>query len=215
MHSLASWRLFEKHLSLSTDILGIEFLCLLVTQLQQTLRAHLLLLLAYYVWNLQCSCSRTLRIWEDMKLRNRQALQELIALLKTLWSFTATTHHYVYTDEGIRHLLLDEIHLMGKERLVITAMHQLQNLIASALQRNMEVRHEGTALCTVSNEIIITEIRFQTGDAITLDTLHLVHRLHKIQESLMGSLTEITDVHTGDDNLLTPLSCSLLTLSHQ
>ena len=29
-------------------------------QLQQTLRAHLLLLLVYYVWNLQCSCSRTL-----------------------------------------------------------------------------------------------------------------------------------------------------------
>ena len=150
-----------------------------------------------------------------MELGNRQTLQELITFLKTLWSFTATAHHYVYTDEGIRHLLLDEIHLMGKERLVITAMHQLQHLIASALQRNMEVRHEGTTLCAIGNEIIITKIRFQTGDAKTLDTLHLVHRLHKIQESLMGSLTEITDVHTGDDNLLTSLSCSLLTLSHQ
>ncbi len=157
MHSLASWRLLEEHLSLGTDILGIELLGLLVAQLQQTLRAHLLLLLAYHVWNLQGSCSWTLGIWEHMELRNRQTLQELIAFLKALRSFTTTAHHHIYTDKGIRHLLLDQVHLMGEERLVVTAVHQLQHLIASALQGNMEVRHEGTALGTIGNEVVITE----------------------------------------------------------
>ena len=76
---------------------------------------------------------------------------------------------------------------MGEERLVVTAVHQLKHLVASALQRNMEVRHEGTALGTVGDEVIIAEIRLQTGDTVTLDAFHLVHRLHKVEEPLMGS----------------------------
>ncbi len=35
MHRLASWRLLKEHLSLGTDVLGIELLGLLVAQLQQ------------------------------------------------------------------------------------------------------------------------------------------------------------------------------------
>lgn len=37
MHRLASWRLLEEHLSLGTDVLGIELLSLLVAQLKETL----------------------------------------------------------------------------------------------------------------------------------------------------------------------------------
>ncbi len=59
------------------------------------------------------------------------------------------------------------------------------------------------------------KIWFQTGDTITLDTFHLVHRLHKVEETLMGGLSEVTDVHTGNHDFLTAFSCRLLTLSHQ
>ena len=215
MHCLASWRLLEEHLSLGTDVLGIELLSLLVAQLQETLGAQLLLLLIYHVWNLQGCCSRTLGVWEHVELRNRQALQELIALLEALRSFTTTAHHHIYADKRIRHLLLNQVHLVGEERLVVTAVHQLKHLIASALQRNMEVRHEGTALGTVGDEVIIAEIRFQTGDTVTLDAFHLVHRLHKVEEPLMGGLSEITDVHTGNHDFLAALSCRLLALSHE
>ena len=48
MHCLASWRLFEENLSLNTDVLGIEFLRLLIAQLQQSLGALLLLLLGIF-----------------------------------------------------------------------------------------------------------------------------------------------------------------------
>ena len=104
---------------------------------------------------------------------------------------------------------------MGEERLVVTAVHQLENLVASALQWDMEVRHEGTALGAVGNEVIITEIRLQTGDAVTLDSFHLVHRLHKVEEALVGGLSKVTDVHTGNHDFLAALSCRLLTLSHE
>ena len=215
MHCLASWRLFEENLSLSTDVLGIEFLRLLIAQLQQSLGALLLLLLVNHIRNLQGSRARTLRIREDVKLGNRQTLQELIAFFKTLRSFAATAHHHINTDKRIRHFLLDKIHLVGKKRLVVTAVHQLEHLIASALQRNVEMRHKGTALGTILYEIIITEIRLQTRDAVTLDSFYLIHRLDKVDESLVGSLTEISDIHTGNDDFLTAFSSRLLTLSHK
>ena len=150
-----------------------------------------------------------------MKLGNRQTFQELIAFFKTLRSFAATAHHHIDTDKRIRHLLLDKIHLVGKERLVVTAVHQLEHLIASALQRNVEMRHKGTALGTILYEIIITEIRLQTRDAVTFDSFYLIHRLDKVDESLVGSLTEIADIHTGNDDFLTAFSSRLLTLSHK
>ena len=215
MHCLASWRLFEENLSLCTDILGIEFLRLLIAQLQQSLRALLLLLLVNHIRNLQGSRARTLRIREDVKLGNRQTLQKLIAFFKTLRSFAATAHHHIDTDKRIRHFLLDKIHLVGKERLVVTAVHQLEHLIASALQRNVEMRHKSTALGTILYEIIITEIRLQTRDAVTLDSFYLIHRLDKVDESLVGSLTEIANIHTGNDDFLTAFSSRLLTLSHK
>ena len=215
MHCLASWRLLEENLSLCTDVLGIEFLRLLIAQLQQSLGALLLLLLVNHIRNLQGSRARTLRIREDVKLGNRQTLQELIAFFKTLRSFAATTHHHINTDKRIRHFLLDKIHLVGKERLVVTTVHQLEHLIASALQRNVEMRHKSTALGTILYEIIITEIRLQTRDAVTLDSFYLIHRLDKVDESLVGSLTEITDIHTGNDDFLTAFSSRLLTLSHK
>ena len=215
MHCLASWRLFEENLSLCTDVLSIEFLRLLIAQLQQSLGALLLLLLVNHIRNLQGSRARTLRIREDVKLGNRQTLQKLIAFFKTLRSFAATAHHHIDTDKRIRHLLLDKIHLVGKERLVVTTVHQLEHLIASALQRNVEMRHKGTALGTILYEIIITEIRLQTRDAVTLDSFYLIHRLDKVDESLVGSLTEITDIHTGNDDFLTAFSSRLLTLSHK
>ena len=215
MHCLASWRLFEENLSLSTDVLGIEFLRLLITQLKETLGALLLLFLVNHIRNLQGSRARTLRIREDVKLGNRQTLQELIAFFKTLRSFAATAHHHIDTDKRIRHFLLDKIHLVGKERLVVTTVHQIEHLIASALQRNVEMRHKGTALGTILYEIIITEIRLQTRDAVTLDSFYLIHRLDKVDESLVGSLTEIADIHTGNDDFLTAFSSRLLTLSHK
>ena len=215
MHCLASWRLFEENLSLCTDVLSIEFLRLLIAQLQQSLGTLLLLLLVNHIRNLQGSRARTLRIREDVKLGNRQTLQKLIAFFKTLRSFTATAHHHINTDKRIRHFLLDKIHLVSKERLVVTTVHQLEHLIASALQRNVKMRHEGTALGTILYEIIITEIRLQTRDAVTLDSFDLIHRLDKVDESLMGGLSEITDIHTGNDDFLTAFSSRLLTLSHK
>ena len=215
MHCLASWRLFEENLSLCTDVLSIEFLRLLIAQLQQSLGTLLLLLLVNHIGNLQGSRARTLRIREDMKLGNRQTFQELIAFFKTLRSFAATAHHHIDTDKRIRHFLLDKIHLVGKERLVVTTVHQLEHLIASALQRNVEMRHKSSALGTILYEIIITEIRLQTRDAVTLDSFYLIHRLDKVDESLVGSLAEIADIHTGNDDFLTAFSSRLLTLSHK
>ena len=104
---------------------------------------------------------------------------------------------------------------MSKQRLVITTVHQLEHLITTTLQWDMEMRHEGTALGTIIYQVIIAEIWLQTGDAIALDALHLIQGLHQVDETLMGSLSEVTDVDTRDNNFLSSLLGSLLSLLYQ
>ena len=150
-----------------------------------------------------------------MELGNRQGLQELITFLKALRRFTTTAYHHVNPDESIRHLLLDQLNLMSKESLIITAMHQLENLIATALQRYVEMRHESPALGTIFDEIIITEVWLQTGNSVSLDALYSIKSLHQIQKALMSCLTEISDIHASNNDFLTSLTGSLLRLFYK
>ena len=215
MHRLASECLLEEHFCLRADVPGIELLRLLVAQLEQALGAQFLVLVAHHIGNAQCSRARSLGIGEHVQLGDRQTLQELIALLEALGRLSPAPHHHVHADEGIGHLLLDEHHLVGEERLVVAAVHQLQHLIAATLQRDVEVGHEGTAPGTISYQFIIAEIRLQTRDAVTPNALHLVQSLHQVEEILVGGLSEVADVHAGEHYFLATLSCSLLRLLHE
>ena len=72
-------------------VMGIESLCLFIAQFQETLRAKFLVLIAHYIRNLQSRRTRAFRIWKDVQLGDRQALQELIAFLEALRCLTTTS----------------------------------------------------------------------------------------------------------------------------
>ena len=49
---------------------------------------------------------------------------------------------HIHADAGMRHAFLDPRHAFGIECCVITAAHALQDHIAAALQRHVEMRRE-------------------------------------------------------------------------
>ena len=104
---------------------------------------------------------------------------------------------------------------MGKQCCIIPAVHQFQHLITTALQRDMEMRHERTGVRTVVYQFIRQQVGFQTADTEPLDALHLIECLHQIQTRLTGCPTEITNVDTRQHDFLSPFLCRLFCLCHQ
>ena len=77
------------------------------------------------------------------------------------------------------------------------------------------MRHEGTALGAVLDELVRNQIGFERADAVTLNALYPIERLNQVDKLLAGSLTKVADVHTGEHNLLTTLGSGLLGLRYQ
>ena len=94
-------------------------------------------------------------------------------------------------------------------------VHQFQHRIATALQRNMVMRHKSPALCTVVYQLGAQQVGFQTTDTITLNTFNGIQCLHQIDEFLACRLAEVTNVHTRQHNLLTTFAGGFLSLCHQ
>ena len=95
------------------------------------------------------------------------------------------------------------------------AMHQFQDRIAATLQRDMVMRHKGTALCTIVYQLITQQVGFQTADTIALNTFYGIQSLHQIQKALTRRLAKISNVHTRQHNFLATLTCSFLGLGYQ
>ena len=140
-----------------------------------------------------------------MKLRHVKLIQEVISLLKALRRLTPTAHHHIDTDKGIGHQGLDPMNLISKELTVVMAMHELQYRVAATLQGNVEMRHERTAAAAELDKLVTKQVRLQRTDAVTADTLHIVKSLHQIKKLLTSGLSEISDVHTRQYNLLATL----------
>ena len=149
-----------------------------------------------------------------MKLGYIQTFQELVCLIEVFFRLSSSTHNHIYPDERMRHHFLDFLNLMSEQSRIVTSTHQLQHLITTTLQRNMEVWHECTGLGYVFNDFIGQQVRFNGRDTITFDTFHLVKRLHQIEEGFSGSLSKVADVHPGNDYFLTAFGCCLTGLRY-
>ena len=149
-----------------------------------------------------------------MKLGHIQAFQEFVGLIEVFFRLSSSTHNHIYPDERMRHHFLDFLNLMSEQSRIVTTTHQLQHLITSTLQRNMEVWHECTGLGYVFNDFIGQQVRFNGRDTITFDTFHLVKRLHQIEEGFSGSLPKVANVHTSNDYFLTAFGSCLTGLRY-
>ena len=104
---------------------------------------------------------------------------------------------------------------MGEEGRVVAAVHEPEHLVASALQRYVEMRHEGTAGGTVVDERIIYEVRLQTADAEPVYPLHPIELPHEVEERLTRLFAEITDVDSGDHDFTSALFGRFLCQRHE
>ena len=154
MHRLTSGSFLQQHLSLLPDMSPVKSLRLLIRQVQQPLRAQLLVLIAHRVGNTQGRCPWALGIWEHVQLRHVQPVEKCVCLLKTLRRLTSTAHHHVDSDERIRHQRLNPVDLVSKQLRIVVPVHQLQHCVAATLQRDMEVRHKRAALGTIGNQLV-------------------------------------------------------------
>ena len=94
-------------------------------------------------------------------------------------------------------------------------VHQFQHGVTPTLQRNVEVRHKSPALCTIVNQFIRQQIRFQRTDPVAADTLHPIECFHKVDKPFTCRLAKIADVHASQYDFLTAFLRSLLSLLHQ
>src|SRR5574344_1961524 len=95
------------------------------------------------------------------------------------------------------------------------AMHQLQHGVASALQRDMEMRHEGPATCAILYEFVGGKVRFETADTVSLYSLHLVEFSDEVDKLLACGFPEVSDVHTCEYYLSSTLLDGLPCLCHE
>ena len=202
VHGLSACGFLEEHFLFRADILLIEADALLLAEVEQLLAALLFVSVCHYVRDAQGCGSGTFAVREYVQLGDVHGRKEAETLLEALLCLSTTTHHNVHADEGIGHAALNEFYLVSEKLLVITAMHQSEHLIAAALERNMEVGHKGTALCTEVDKLVREQVWLHAADAITLNALHAVKGFHQVEEALAGGLAEVADVNASEHNLL-------------
>ena len=215
MHRCAGLRLLHQHHGFPADVRSIESTGLLIGKREEQLATAILLFGRHHMVYLQRLRAGTLGVAEHMQLGNIKSLQELVGSVEVFFRLATGTHDDIHPDKGMRHHFLDLPYLVSEQGSVVPTAHELQHLVASALQRDVEVRHERTGAGHIVDDFIGKQVRFDGRDAITLNALYGIQRLDQIEERLAGGLPEIADVHTGNDNLLASFGHSLTGLCHQ
>ena len=109
-----------------------------------------------------------------MELRDGQRPDEALGLIEEFGRLAACAHDDIDTDEGVGHQLAHARYLIIKECRVVATVHQSQHLVAARLQRDMEMRHEGTAAGAELQHLVRQQVGFDAGDAVALDAFDLV-----------------------------------------
>src|SRR5689334_20263971 len=79
------------------------------------------------------------RVRENMKVSERQVLDETAVFLKEFVGFTGESYHYVGADGRVWHGFMNLANLFRVVPRAIFAMHPAQNAVTAGLQRNMRV----------------------------------------------------------------------------
>ena len=98
--------------------------------------------LVYDVWDFQRHRVGTFGVGEHVQSSDVEAVDKRARILKNLRSFAAHTRNKIHSDESVRDKAFNCSHLVGKQLTVVVAAHQFQHLVASRLERDVEMRHE-------------------------------------------------------------------------
>ena len=103
----------------------------------------------------------------------------------------------------------------GKELAVVAPVHDFQNLIAAALEGNMEMGCEMAAMFYELNHIVRQQVRFARRDAVAHLARNHVERSKQVDKCLTSSAPEIADIDARQHDLFRPLIDCLLRHLHR
>lgn len=169
--------------------------------MEYALAALVLVLWCDYVWYVEGFGAGAFAVAEDVVLCYGEACHELVCLVEELLGFASGADDGVDADEGVGDALEDVLYFGAKECCVVAAVHELEYLVAAALQWYMEVWHEGSALGAEPDDVWCEEVGFDAGDAVALYALDLIECLEEIEEGFACGASEVADVDAGDDYL--------------
>src|SRR5688500_19902637 len=81
-----------------------------------------------------------------MEIGNIKGMKKFKSLIKIFFSFSRKTDNHIHTDTAVRHKSFDKCYFFSVQFAPVSAPHQPQYFIAAALQGNMKMRHELSAV---------------------------------------------------------------------
>ena len=187
----------------------------LVAQREHLLAALVFLFGRHLARDVESLRAGTLAVAEHVVLADRQRLHESKRLGKEFVCLAAHAHDDIHADEGVGDVCPDFLYLLPEEPRVVVSVHEAQHLVAAALERDVEVRHESPAIGAEADDFFRQEVRFDAADAVALDAFHLVEGTKQVDEPLARRLSEVADVDACQHDFLASLACSLLSLPYE
>ena len=89
-----------------------------------------------------------------MQLRNIESGDKSNGIIEELFGFASHSDNKIDTYKCIGHYRFDFLYLALEECGIVSAMHQFKNLVASRLQRYMEVRRETAGRCNIIDNLV-------------------------------------------------------------
>lgn len=200
VHDAFSAAVLEQYRTHLSDVPAVERLQFFVAQRYDLTAAFVLDLRGNTVGDEQSFGAGTLTIAEYMELCHIELLHEGVCLLKEFFGFAPRAHNDIDSDKGIGHQPVYVGYLVGKQTGVIATVHELEHRIGTALQGDMEMRHELAAAGTEGDDLVGEQVGFNAADAKTLNALNGVQGLHEFKKRLTGGLAKITYVNSCDDD---------------
>ena len=162
------------------------------------------------------------------KCRFNPVFQEVICLQKELVGFSGEAGDYVNAEEDVGffasvgvqfsrfriHLFADICYFVGEKFRCILTADVLQNRVAAALKRNMEMWQELGAGSYPVHDVVGQQVRLDGRNPVSLNALHIVERFQQIQETLPGLAAEVASVDAGEHDFLHARCCYFLSFAY-
>ena len=107
---------------------------------------------------IQRFCMIPFTISEYVEIGNIKRMQEIKSFFEIFIGFTGQSNNNVGANCAMRHQCFDTLNAISIQFPLIPSAHQRQNTIASALQGNMEMRHDAIAVRNKLNNIIRQQV---------------------------------------------------------
>ena len=200
-------RLLKQYFLNLADSALQHLLMQLLVHLRQTRRTLALHCLVHLLRHFGSRGSLTFGIREDVHFGKAAFLGKFQRSCKILLGFAGEAHDNVRSNCHIRHLRADFVHQLRKTLGIVRTVHSAQNLVAAALQRQMQVTLQARFLCHQLQQARFHLHGFQRTEAHTLHALNAQRCLYcVIQSNALAFLRQLlavaAKVNADEHNLL-------------